>query len=378
MPKKFWQFRNMAGGSAELLLYGDIAGEKSWYGDEVTPKQFYEDLNSLGAVSEIVVRINSGGGDVFAAQTIGNYLESYGAKTTARIDGLCASAATIVACHCGKVVAANDSTYMIHPVRMGLFGYMDAVTMQQYVSALETIKDNIVTLYAKKTGREKDEITAWMDATSWWTSTKAKENGFVDELTDSEEDAVVENRNGVLFVNSVSMNLPFDKAPAFVQNSLAAAPASGSANTPPAEASGNNTQEEKIMEIKTVDDLRQKYPALVDQIEREAAQRAADEERQRIQDIEEMALPGSEEITAKAKFGKPMSASDYAKEMLKNARTQGATFLQQIQQEAEEGGANSVGSAPTPEDKDSAAAAIAQAKKDAALFLNSAKKRGGK
>ena len=61
MPKKFWQFRNMAGGGAELLLYGDIA-DTSWWGDEVTPKQFAEDLDGLGAVSEIAVRINSGGG----------------------------------------------------------------------------------------------------------------------------------------------------------------------------------------------------------------------------------------------------------------------------------------------------------------------------
>ena len=116
--KKFWQFRNRAGGTVELLLYGDIS-QSSWWGDEVTPKQFADELAGLGALDKIVVRINSGGGDVFAAQTIGNLLEQHPAEVTARIDGLCASAATIVACHCGKVVAANDSTYMVHPVRMG-------------------------------------------------------------------------------------------------------------------------------------------------------------------------------------------------------------------------------------------------------------------
>ena len=201
MAKKFWQFRNMAEGkSAELLLYGDIS-DTSWWGDEVTPKQFTEDLNALGAVTEITVRINSGGGDVFAAQAIGNQLEQHSANVTARIDGLCASAATIVACHCDKVIAANDSTYMVHPVRMGLRGYMDAETLKQYTNALDTIRENIITLYAKKTCREKDEVAGWMDATSWWTGPQAKENGFVDELTDNEEDAVVENRNGVLFVN---------------------------------------------------------------------------------------------------------------------------------------------------------------------------------
>ena len=63
MPKPFWKFQNVAGGRAELLLYGDIS-DSTWWGDEVTPKQFAEDLDKLGAVSEITVRINSGGGTV--------------------------------------------------------------------------------------------------------------------------------------------------------------------------------------------------------------------------------------------------------------------------------------------------------------------------
>ena len=317
MPKKFWQFRNQAEDSAELLLYGDIS-DSSWWGDEVTPKTFADELNALGPLTSLTVRINSGGGDVFAAQTIGNLLEQHTAQVTARIDGLCASAATIIACHCDKVVAANDSTYMIHPVRMGIFDFADAVTLQQYIGALNTIRENILNLYTKKTGREKDEVAAWMDATSWWTGEEAKTNGFVDELVDDGEKTVVENRGGLLFVNSVNMNLPFDKAPKFVQNSVAAAPAaSGFVNTQtPAEQPGNKSHKEDTNmanEIKTVDELRGAYPALVDQIEQAAALRATNAERQRIRDIEEMALPGSEQITNEAKYDKPMSASDYAK-----------------------------------------------------------------
>ena len=108
MPNKFWKFRNQADGSRELLLYGPIAEGKSWWNDEVTPKEFAEELNDLGDVSEITVRINSGGGDPFAAAAIGNLLEEHKAHTTAIIDGYCCSAATIIACHCDKVVAAND------------------------------------------------------------------------------------------------------------------------------------------------------------------------------------------------------------------------------------------------------------------------------
>ena len=91
--KKFWKFCNQAGNKVELLLYGDIS-QTSWWGDEVTPKQFAEKLAGLGALDEITVRINSG--DVFAVQAIGNQLEQHPAAVTAKIDGLCASAATIL------------------------------------------------------------------------------------------------------------------------------------------------------------------------------------------------------------------------------------------------------------------------------------------
>lgn len=101
-------------------------------------------------------------------------------------------------------------------------------------------------------------------------------------------------------------------------------------------------------EIKTVDELRGAYPALVDQIEQAAALRATNAERQRIRDIEEMALPGSEQITNEAKYDKPMSASDYAKAAMKNAKEQGAAWLNTMQQGANASGVNSVGSAPAP------------------------------
>ena len=91
--KKFWKFCNQAGNKVELLLYGDIS-QTNWWGDEVTPKQFAEELAGLGALDEITVRVNSG--DVFAVQAIGNQLEQHPAAVTAKIDGLYASAATIL------------------------------------------------------------------------------------------------------------------------------------------------------------------------------------------------------------------------------------------------------------------------------------------
>ena len=95
-------------------------------------------------------------------------------------------------------------------------------------------------------------------------------------------------------------------------------------------------------EIKTVDDLRREYPALVNEIEEAAAQEARNAERQRIQDIEEMCLPGSENLTNEAKFTKPMSAADYAKAVVKNAKKQGDKFLAGMEKDANDGGVNGV------------------------------------
>lgn len=322
MAKKFWSFCNQTERTVELLLYGDIASEQSWFGDNITPHCFAEELSGLGAVDTIMVRINSGGGDVFAAQAIGNLLEQHPATVIAHIDGLCASAATVVACHCDSVIAANDSTYMIHPVQMGICGYCNAPELQTYLDALATIRENILSLYVKKTGRKKEELATWMDNTSWWTGKEAEEHGFVDELTNRASTTNYENRGGVLFVNQINTNLPIVDAPTFLKNIT--------------------TGEKNMVELKTVDELREHYPALVAQLEQEAEQRGVNQERTRIQNIEDMALSGSELLVAEAKFAHPMSAEDFATAMIRNAKTQGATYLAAVKQETEQSGVNQI------------------------------------
>ena len=332
---KFWQFRNLAGDDqkAELLLYGDIS-ESSWWEDAVTPKRFADDLAALGDVKEITVYINSGGGDVFAAQAIGNMLERNAATVTAHIDGLCASAATIVACHADKVVAAADGSYMVHPVSMGVC---------------------IVTLYAKKSGKPEDECAKWMDETNGWTATEAKEKGFVDEVDDEADDSVVENRNGILFVNSISMNTPFNKAPNFVRSRVVDKTTAQPENTPPADQSGNKTHGEvtdmDIKDIKTVDDLRKACPDMVAKIETEAI----NAERTRIQEIENATLPGAEDEANEAKFVKPIDSASFAKAVIASMKAkqqkQSKDYLDKVKANAQASGANNITN-PPPADPD--------------------------
>lgn len=117
--------------------------------------------------------------------------------------------------------------------------------------------------------------------------------------------------------------------------------------------------------IKTVDDLRKVYPTLVDQIEQaaraEAAEAATNAERQRIRDLEDMALTGSEKLLAEAKYDKPMSAEDFAKAIVKNAKTQGTAYLEQVKQDAAGSGVNNVTNTP-PADRTEGDAFIAAIK----------------
>lgn len=339
----FWKFRNLAEGDekAELFLYGDIA-QRSWWDDTTTPKKFADDLAALGSVKEITVYINSGGGDVFAAQAIGNMLERNSATVIAHIDGLCASAATIVACHADKVVAAADASYMVHPPSMGVCDYLTAEDMRNCLKALDTIRGNIVTLYAKKTGRSEDECGTWMDETNWWTAAQAKENGFVDEVDDEEPDTVVENRNGVLFVNSIGMGLPFDKAPDFVKSRMGVKTPGGFSNVTN-NPGQTGTQEEEVMEIKNKDDLMKAYPDMVNEIRKDAAMDAINRERARIKDIQDMTLPGMEQTMQDALYGEhPMDATAYAKEVAKAAKKQAQNHVEALHDDAKNGGANGV------------------------------------
>lgn len=129
------------------------------------------------------------------------------------------------------------------------------------------------------------------------------------------------------------------------------------------------------MDIKTVDDLRKAYPALVDQIEQAAVEAAVNAERERIKGIEDVALPGSEELAAEAKFTKPMSVSDFAVALVKGAKTKGATFLNAMKEDSEESGAAGVGNPPAPDSEDPVNKAKAQAKADAGAYLESKKGR---
>lgn len=371
---KFWQFKNAADGSAEILLYGQIVDSAFWE-DDVTAAAFKHDLDALGNVSNITVRINSGGGSVWAAQAIGNVLEDNPATVTARIDGLCASAATIVACHCDKVEAAADTMYMIHPVRV-CADYATAEELETMAGATRKITDQMLDLYEKKTGQSRSDLTAWMNETRWMKSDEAKEKGFVDEIIDNGKAVAAENRNGLLFVNSVDVGLPFNAAPKDLQDKAASAAPD---NKAPAGTPENNSHKEgEDMDIKTVEDARAAFPDLVAQIEKSAGQAAAKAEQERMEAIDKVAKLFPAELVAAAKYGEnACDAKELAYRAALDSAERGRDFLNAREVDAQASGVKAVGSVP-PEDKkpgaaNSPAENSAQGKKDAQAFLSMTK-----
>ena len=201
--KKFWEVRNEVNSNSEILLYGPIAGEKSWWDDKVTPKDFEADLESLGS-KPVTVRVNSPGGDVFAAHAIFNMLKHYKGSVTVVIDGLAASAATIIAMAGDKIVMPSNSLMMIHNPAIGLYDYYSASELQGVMDALGKIKDSIIAAYRTKCKCTAEEITAMMDAETWLNAEECLEKGFCDKI----EGAVsaVLNKN-VLVINSGSYDI---------------------------------------------------------------------------------------------------------------------------------------------------------------------------
>lgn len=203
MPSKFWQVKNEVNGNSEILLYGPIAGESSWWGDEVTPRSFAEDLENLGG-KDVTVRINSGGGDVFAAHAIHNQLVAYKGRVTVVIDGLAASAATIIAVAGDRIIMPANALFMIHNPAIGLSDYYGAEELLKAAEALNTIKGSIVAAYRKRCKASAEELVAMMDAETWMGAAECLEKGFVDEIQGSVSPVL---NGSSLVVNSVNFNI---------------------------------------------------------------------------------------------------------------------------------------------------------------------------
>lgn len=181
---KFWNWTvtNNDEKTERILTLSGVIAEESWFDDEVTPKIFRDEL--MSGEGDITVWINSPGGDCIAAAQIYNMLLEYKGNVTIKIDGIAASAASVVAMAGNKVIMSPVSMLMIHnPMTMAAG---DTIEMKKAISMLTEVKESIINAYELKTGMSRDKIAKLMDAETWMDANKAVELGFADEILSRE------------------------------------------------------------------------------------------------------------------------------------------------------------------------------------------------
>ena len=192
-----------------MFLNGTIA-EESWFDDDVTPQLFKDELCS--GSGDITVWINSPGGDCVAAAQIYNMLMDYPGNVTVKIDGIAASAASVIAMAGTKVMVSPVSMLMIHNPATVAFG--DSTEMQKAISMLDEVKESIINAYEIKTGLSRAKLSRLMDAETWMDAHSAVELGFADEILkrqDTEEESDEVNVSATLFSRVEVTNSLMDK-----------------------------------------------------------------------------------------------------------------------------------------------------------------------
>lgn len=187
--KRFWNWLipeetspDSDGGERVLRINGVIA-EESWLDDDITPAVFASELNA--GSGPVTIWLNSPGGDVVAASRIYNMLLDYPGKVTVNIDGIAASAASVIAMAASTVAMSPVSMLMIHNPATLAMG--DKTELSRALDMLESVKDSIINAYQLKTGLSRAKLSKLMDMETWMDATAAIDLGFANEILTSKQ-----------------------------------------------------------------------------------------------------------------------------------------------------------------------------------------------
>ena len=181
---KFWNWvRNEDTHETELVFNGPIS-EETWFGDEITPAMFRNELSKVSG--DLTVWLNSPGGDVFAASQIYTMLRNHKGKVTVKIDGIAASAASVVAMAGDQTLITPTGMLMIHnPATIAVGNKAD---MEQAIRLLDEVKESIINAYEEKSGLSRSRISHMMDEETWLNAKKALTLGLVDGILFAKEE----------------------------------------------------------------------------------------------------------------------------------------------------------------------------------------------
>ena len=340
MPKqlKFWNvMKNDEEKSAELILYGSIGSDEYW--DDISDKAFKQDIENLGDVENITLHINSPGGSVFSAVAIANTLKNHKAKITANIDGLAASAATIITSACDTVKMPKNALFMIHnPIT---FAYGNNQDMQKTLEMLNKVKNSIIETYLNKAKTDKETLSELMDNETWMSAEEAKEYGFIDEILDENvEKEVIENK---LIINNMAFDISRfknfkekkNREPRVINISV------NSTGSPEEIADKfrdilNSTENQKNKGGNmTLEELKNKFPELYNQIFNEGKEAGIAKERERMREIDNLDVSNYSELVENAKYNEPVEASVLAVNILNKQKEERIQKLQNIKNDSQ-------------------------------------------
>ena len=204
----FWNWvRDETEPESRTLYLNGVIAEESWFSDEITPAAFKADLTS--GSGPITVWINSVGGDCVAAAQIYNMLMEYPHDVTVKIDGIAASAASVIAMAGTRVLMSPTSLLMLHnpfTVAMG-----DSEEMRKAIQLLDEVKESIINAYAIKTGLSRTKLSNLMDSETWMNANKAIELGFADGILQDEKRQVPAGEVTFAFSRRAVTNSLLDK-----------------------------------------------------------------------------------------------------------------------------------------------------------------------
>lgn len=194
-----FQFKNeLKNGKHVLTLSGNVQ-KKYWRDDDViNAKDIRESLESV--TDDIVIKLNSPGGDVFEGIEIYNYLKDHPSNVTVEVTGVAASAATFITAGANEVIMNVGTSLMIHEA--STFTWGNKSDIQKTLNALEAIDESILSIYSEKTGQSNEQLEEWMNEEKWFTADEAVEFGFADSVKRDNAESVESEESIEDIINS--------------------------------------------------------------------------------------------------------------------------------------------------------------------------------
>lgn len=323
---KCWKIENLSAAESEVIFYGPIVSNRPIWDKEkrqiqmICPDEFIADMAKLSGKSKLIFRVNSPGGDVFAALAIANYIKGMKMQKVGRVDGMVASAATVLMAAMDTVESPANALWLYHNPKMTLWDTMSVEDMEVCMQDLKTFKESMLDSYMAKATVSREEMSALMDEDKWMLGRDVKAMGLVDTiLFENVKVSATAGDSNVFFINGVECDFSAFKNKPKIENVTI-------------------REETDEMKIENVSQMEAEYPILV----AEVRQAAVAEERKRMQEIEAVSETMPPEMVVEAKYTKPTTAKDLLYNAAIAHKVLGQAYIAAAQADAVASGAEGV------------------------------------